>query len=135
MKARVIVYPREEILDPQGQAICEALGRVGFDEVEEVRAGKSFDIELKARSRAAAENKGIASPVAGDADILVAPDLESGNMIAKQLIHLAGAEAAGIVLGARVPIMLTSRADDVLARLASAAIAQLYVRRHAEGAL
>jgi len=86
-------------------------------------------------SKAAAEAKGIASPVAGDADILVAPDLESGNMIAKQLIHLAGAEAAGIVLGARVPIMLTSRADDVLARLASAAIAQLYVRRHAEGAL
>ena len=85
-------------------------------------------------SKAAAEAKGIASPVAGDADILVAPDLESGNMIAKQLIHLAGAEAAEIVLGGRVPIMLTSRADAVLARLASAAIAQLYVRRHAEGA-
>ncbi|MCB2052641.1 MAG: bifunctional enoyl-CoA hydratase/phosphate acetyltransferase [Geminicoccaceae bacterium] len=82
-------------------------------------------------SPAAAEAKGIRSPVAGRADILVAPDLESGNMIAKQLIHLAGADAAGIVLGARVPVMLTSRADDVLARLASAALAQLFVRHRA----
>ena len=82
-------------------------------------------------SPAAAEAKGIRSPVAGRADILVAPDLESGNMIAKQLIHLAGADAAGIVLGARVPVMLTSRADDVLARLASAALPQLFVRHRA----
>nr|WP_253272979.1 bifunctional enoyl-CoA hydratase/phosphate acetyltransferase [Halomonas sp. PR-M31] len=76
----------------------------------------------------AAKAKGISSPVAGDADILVAPDLEAGNMIAKQLIYLAGADAAGVVLGARVPIMLTSRADNTLSRLASAAIVQLYVR-------
>ena len=66
--------------------------------------------------------------MAGDADILVAPDLESANMIAKQLIYLAGAEAAGVVLGARVPIMLTSRADSTLSRLASAALARLFVR-------
>ncbi len=57
MKARVIVYPREEILDPQGKAICEALGRVGFHEVEEVRAGKSFDIELAVDSRREAEKR------------------------------------------------------------------------------
>lgn len=84
-------------------------------------------------SKAAAEAKGINSPVTGEADILVAPDLEAGNMIAKQLIYLAGADAAGIVLGARVPIMLTSRADGPAARLASAALAQLYVRRNLEG--
>ena len=82
-------------------------------------------------SPTAAATKGLVSPVAGDADILVAPDLEAGNMMAKQLIYLAGAEAAGIVLGARVPIMLTSRADDQLSRLASAALAQLFVRRSA----
>lgn len=82
-------------------------------------------------SEAAARAKGIVSAVAGDADILVAPDLEAGNMIAKQLIYLAGADAAGIVLGARVPIMLTSRADEELARMASCALAQLFVHRTA----
>jgi phosphate acetyltransferase len=76
-------------------------------------------------SRAAAAIKKIASPLAGDADILVAPDLEAGNMIAKQLSYLAGADSAGIVLGARVPIILTSRADSVTSRLASIALARL----------
>ncbi|WP_035567726.1 bifunctional enoyl-CoA hydratase/phosphate acetyltransferase, partial [Litchfieldella anticariensis] len=71
----------------------------------------------------AARQKGIVSEVAGQADILMAPDLEAANMIAKLLIHLAGAQAAGLVVGARVPIMLTSRADDIDARLASAALA------------
>ncbi|MGI9406138.1 MAG: bifunctional enoyl-CoA hydratase/phosphate acetyltransferase, partial [Hyphomicrobiaceae bacterium] len=74
----------------------------------------------------AARIKGIVSPVAGNADILVTPDLETGNMLGKQLLYLAGAEAAGVVLGARVPIMLTSRADGTLSRLASAAVVQLY---------
>ncbi|MDF1775994.1 MAG: bifunctional enoyl-CoA hydratase/phosphate acetyltransferase [Rhizobiaceae bacterium] len=78
-------------------------------------------------SRAAAEAKDIHSEVAGDADILIVPDLEAGNMIAKQLIYLAGADAAGIVMGARIPIVLTSRADGLLSRLASTAIAQLVV--------
>ncbi len=85
-------------------------------------------------SKEAAKTKGIASAVAGDADILVAPDLEAGNMIAKQLIYLAGADAAGLVLGARVPIMLTSRADGALARQASCALAQLFVHRSREAA-
>lgn len=80
-------------------------------------------------SKAAAKTKGIVSEVAGDADILVVPDLEAGNMLAKQLVYLAGAESAGIVLGARAPIMLTSRADGELSRLASAALAQLFVHR------
>jgi phosphate acetyltransferase len=74
-------------------------------------------------SREAARVKGIRSEVAGDADILVVPDLEAGNMLAKQLSFLANADAAGIVLGARVPIILTSRADTVRARMASCAVA------------
>jgi len=73
----------------------------------------------------AAKAKGIVSPVAGHADVLVVPNLEAGNMLAKQLQYLAGAEAAGIVVGARVPIALTSRADTVRSRLVSAAIAKL----------
>ncbi|WP_062228524.1 bifunctional enoyl-CoA hydratase/phosphate acetyltransferase [Aureimonas frigidaquae] len=81
----------------------------------------------------AAERKGIRSPVAGAADILIVPDIESGNMMAKQLFYLAGAESAGIVMGARVPIMLTSRADGRMSRLASAAAALLVARRRREG--
>jgi phosphate acetyltransferase len=73
----------------------------------------------------AARTKGIVSPVAGQADVLVVPDLEAGNMLAKQLIYFAGATAAGLVLGARVPIVLTSRADPMSARIASAALAKL----------
>jgi phosphate acetyltransferase len=95
-------------------------------------AGGTVDGPLafdNAISKEAARAKGIASPVAGDADILVVPDLEAGNMLAKQLIYLAGAEAAGLVLGARVPIMLTSRADGVLARSASCALANLFIHR------
>jgi phosphate acetyltransferase len=73
----------------------------------------------------AAQIKKIDSPVAGQADILVVPDLEAGNMLAKSLTFMAGADAAGIVLGARVPIILTSRADSLIARLASCAVAAL----------
>jgi len=69
----------------------------------------------------AARTKKIVSPVAGQADILLVPDLESGNMVAKQLTYLAGADSAGIVLGTRVPIVLTSRADNIRTRLASTA--------------
>jgi phosphate acetyltransferase/phosphate butyryltransferase len=73
----------------------------------------------------AAKTKGISSPVAGDADILIAPDLEAGNILAKLLTFLAKADAAGIVLGARVPIILTSRADSVRVRMASCGVAML----------
>ncbi|MDO5757335.1 MAG: bifunctional enoyl-CoA hydratase/phosphate acetyltransferase [Rhodobacterales bacterium] len=82
-------------------------------------------------SPVAAAAKGIVSDVAGIADILVAPDLEAANMMAKQLIYLAGADAAGIVLGARVPIILTSRADSTVSRLASCALAQLFISHQA----
>jgi phosphate acetyltransferase len=74
----------------------------------------------------AAKIKGIRSAVAGQAQILVVPDLEAGNMLAKNLTFLSNADAAGIVLGARVPIILTSRADDVRTRMASCAVAALY---------
>src|SRR5260370_34061788 len=84
-------------------------------------------------SPAAAAEKGIVSEVAGRADILVAPDLEAGNMLAKELIFLAGADAAGVVLGARVPIILASRADAERARLASCAVAGLLARRPGAG--
>jgi phosphate acetyltransferase len=73
--------------------------------------------------------KKIKSPVAGRANVLVAPDLEAGNMLAKSLSFLAGADAAGIVLGARVPIILTSRADSVLTRNASCAVAVLLAKQ------
>jgi phosphate acetyltransferase len=76
-------------------------------------------------SEEAAKIKGIRSPVAGHANVLVVPDLEAGNLLAKSLSFLAGADAAGIVLGARVPIILTSRADSVMTRLASCAVASL----------
>ncbi len=80
----------------------------------------------------AAKVKGIVSPVAGRAQILVVPDLEAGNMLAKNLIFMAGADAAGIVLGARVPVILTSRADSVHTRLASAAVGTLYAHHLAQ---
>jgi phosphate acetyltransferase len=82
----------------------------------------------------AAAIKGIRSEVAGRANILVVPDLEAGNMLAKNLSFLSGADAAGIVVGARVPVILTSRADNVRTRLASCAIASVYahsLRAHA----
>jgi len=82
----------------------------------------AFDNAISAH---AAQVKGIVSPVAGDADILAVPDLESGNMLAKQLEYLAGASVSGLVLGARVPIALTSRADGPRARVASALLALL----------
>lgn len=78
-------------------------------------------------SEVAAHAKGIVSPVAGRANVLVVPDLEAGNMLVKQLVYLADADVSGIVLGARVPIILTSRADTALARLGSCALAVLLV--------
>ena len=82
----------------------------------------AFDNAISAQ---AAQIKGIRSSVAGDADILLAPDLEAGNILAKQLSFLANADSAGLVLGARVPIILTSRADSVRSRIASCAVAAL----------
>jgi phosphate acetyltransferase len=90
----------------------------------------AFDNAISAE---AARTKKIVSPVAGQADILLVPDLEAGNMLAKQLCYLAGAEGAGIVLGARVPIVLTSRADSVRSRLASTAVMALVAHARRTG--
>jgi phosphotransacetylase len=81
-------------------------------------------------SLAAAQVKGIRSEVADRADILIVPDLESGNMLAKQLMYLGGAASAGIVLGARVPIVLTSRADTYESRIVSCALALLLAHHY-----
>jgi phosphate acetyltransferase len=92
----------------------------------------AFDNAISAE---AARIKGIRSEVAGDPDILLVPDLEAGNMLAKQLSFLANADSAGVVLGARVPIILTSRADSVRSRIASCGVAKLAAaaRRQAGG--
>jgi phosphotransacetylase len=84
-------------------------------------------------SKEAAKIKGISSPVAGDPDILLVPDLEAGNMLAKQLSFLANADSAGLVLGARVPIILTSRADTVRSKIASCAVAVLAAHARRRG--
>ncbi len=85
-------------------------------------------------SEAAAREKEIVSPVAGHADILLVPNIEAGNMLAKQLTFLGGADAAGVVIGARVPIILTSRADSQRTRLASCAVAVLLARANTKAA-
>src|SRR5437763_13219150 len=78
------------------------------------------------------KSKKVDSPVAGRANVLLVPDLEAGNMLAKSLTFMAGADAAGIVLGARVPIILTSRADSLVSRLASCAVAVLVAKARRE---
>ena len=92
----------------------------------------AFDTAISVES---ARVKGLFSEVAGHADILVVPDIESGNMLYKQMTYLSGIEAAGVVLGASVPIILTSRGSDELSRKASCVMALLYVRRKKEGAV
>ncbi|ATQ69176.1 MULTISPECIES: bifunctional enoyl-CoA hydratase/phosphate acetyltransferase [Methylosinus] len=109
-------------------ALCKMADR-GQITGADVDGPLAFD---NAISLEAAKTKGITSSVAGDADILLAPDLEAGNILAKQLVYLAGAEDAGLVLGARAPIVLTSRADGVRARVVSCALAQLFAHRTLE---
>ena len=113
-------------------ALCKMADRGQITRRRLLDGPLAFD---NAISAAAARTKHIVSPVAGQADILLVPDLEAGNMLAKQLQYLAGADTAGIVLGARVPIILTSRADNVRMRVGSAAVAKLLVRAQAEPAV
>jgi phosphate acetyltransferase len=105
----------------EAAALCKMADR-GQITGGELDGPLAFDNAISAE---AAEIKGIKSPVAGQAQILVVPDLEAGNMLAKNLSFLSKADAAGIVLGARVPIILTSRADNLRTRLASCAVASL----------
>jgi phosphate acetyltransferase/phosphate butyryltransferase len=129
-RPRVAVLAAVETVNPHmpatldAAALCKMADR-GQIEGAVVDGPLAFD---NAVSAAAARTKGIVSPVAGAADILVVPDLESGNMLAKQLEYLGGAASAGIVLGARVPIVLTSRADTRESRVASCAVALVAAR-------
>jgi phosphotransacetylase len=130
-RPKVAILSAVETVYPRVKSTVEAAALCKMADRGQITGGVldgplAFD---NAISRAAAEAKHIVSPVAGDADVLVVPDLVSGNILAKQLIYLAGADAAGLVLGARAPIMLTSRADATLARTASCALAQLFVHR------
>lgn len=126
---RVAVLAAVETVNSKMQATLDAaaltvMAARGQIEGAMVDGPLAFD---NAISIEAARAKSITSPVAGEADILLVPDLEAGNMLAKQLIYFAGADAAGLVLGARVPIILTSRADPAKVRMASAALARLTV--------
>lgn len=127
---RVAILAAVETLNPKMRATIDAATLCKMAERGQITGGVldgplGFD---NAISLTAARAKGILSPVAGQADILVVPDIESGNMVAKQLAYLADALAAGIVLGARVPIALPDRADDRLARMASAMLIQIVAR-------
>jgi phosphate acetyltransferase/phosphate butyryltransferase len=128
--AKVAILSAVETVNPKIQSTLEAAALCKMADRGQITGGVldgplAFD---NAISEEAARTKGIVSPVAGQADILVVPDLEAGNMLAKQLEYLAGAQTSGIVLGARVPIVLTSRADNPLARMASCALALLLVQ-------
>lgn len=131
---RVAVLCAVETVNPAMQSTLDAAALCKMAERCQI-TGALVDGPLafdNAVSAQAALVKGIISPVAGHADILLVPDVEAGNMLAKQLEYLGGAQMAGIVLGARVPIILTSRADPTLARLGSCAIA-LLLARHQQG--
>lgn len=122
---RVAVLAAVETVNPHMQATLDAAALCKMAERGQIK-GAIVDGPLafdNAISAAAAKQKHIDSPVAGQVDILLVPDIEAGNMLAKQLTFLANADAAGVVLGASVPIILTSRADNDRARLASCAIA------------
>jgi phosphotransacetylase len=124
---RVAILSAVETVNPKLQSTLDAAALCKMADRGQITGGLldgplAFD---NAVNPEAALEKGIVSPVAGRADILVVPDLVAGNMLAKQLIFLAGADAAGVVLGARVPIVLTSRADSKEARIASCAVAVL----------
>jgi phosphate acetyltransferase len=126
-RPKVAVLAAVETVNSKMQATLDAAALCKMAERGQIRGGLidgplAFD---NAISKDAARIKGITSDVAGDPDILLAPDLEAGNILAKQLSFLARADSAGLVLGARVPIILTSRADSVRSRIASCGVAMV----------
>src|SRR6476659_3527926 len=126
-EVRVAILSAMETVNPDVTSTLEAAALCKMADRGQI-TGAVLDGPLaldNAISMEAASIKKISSPVAGRANVLVVPDLEAGNMLAKSLSFLADADAAGIVLGAKVPIILTSRADEEIARLASCAVAQL----------
>jgi phosphotransacetylase len=135
---KVAVLSAVETVNPDLRSTIDAAALCKMADRGQIRGGildgpLAFD---NAISELAARTKSIRSPVAGVADILLVPNIEAGNMLAKQLLYFAGADAAGIVLGARVPVILTSRADNVRMRIGSAAVGKLLVNaRRAANAL
>jgi len=126
-RPKVAILAAVETVSSRMPATLDAAALCKMAERGQIKGGVldgplAFD---NAISRDAAKIKGIVSEVAGDPDILLAPDLEAGNMMAKQLSFLANADSAGLVLGARVPVILTSRADSLRSRIASCAVAVL----------
>jgi len=135
---KVAILAAVETVNSRMPATIDAAALCKMSERGQIEGGPldgplAFD---NAISKRAAETKGIASEVAGDPDILLVPDLEAGNILAKLLTFLANADSAGLVLGARVPVILTSRADSVRSRIASCAVAALvaHARRRKPGA-
>ncbi len=130
---RVAILSAVETVNPRIPSTVEAAALCKMADRRQISGGLldgplAFD---NAISSEAARIKGIESPVAGRPDILLVPDLTSGNMLVKQLTFLGGADAAGIVLGARVPVILSSRSDSLRSRLASCALAVLLLHREA----
>ncbi|HTO91566.1 MAG TPA: phosphate acetyltransferase [Candidatus Sulfotelmatobacter sp.] len=135
-EVRVAILSAMETVNPKVPSTIEAAALCKMADRGQITGG-ILDGPLaldNAISPEAAEIKKIVSPVAGRANVLIVPDLEAGNMLAKSLSFLAGADAAGIVLGAKVPVILTSRADTVVARLASCAVAVFVAQARRENA-
>jgi phosphate acetyltransferase len=135
-EARVAILSAMETVNPKVASTVEAAALCKMADRGQITGG-ILDGPLaldNAINLQAASIKKIASPVAGRANVLIVPDLEAGNMLAKSLSFLAQADSAGIVLGAKVPIILTSRADSVMARLASCAVASLVAGLRRESA-
>ena len=133
-RPKVAILSAMETVNPKLESTVEAAALCKMADRGQITGGV-LDGPLaldNAISPEAARIKGIGGPVAGQADILVVPDLEAGNMLAKSLSFLADADSAGIVVGARVPITLTSRADSVESRLASCAVAGLVAHHRRE---
>ena len=130
---RVAILSALETVNPEVRSTLEAAAICKMADRKQIM-GAMVDGPLaldNAISLEAARTKGIDSPVAGRANVLVVPDIEAGNMLVKSLTFLADADAAGIVVGARAPVILTSRADSLISRLASCAVATLVIQRAA----
>jgi phosphate acetyltransferase len=134
-RPKVAILAAVETVNSKMQATLDAAALCKMAERKQI-TGADLDGPLafdNAISKDAAKTKGIRSEVAGDPDILLTPDLEAGNILAKQLSFLANADSAGIVLGARVPIILTSRADSVRSRIASCGVAMIAAHARRQG--
>lgn len=128
VRPKVAVLAAIETVNPDMRSTIEAAALAKMAERGQIRHGivdgpLAFDVAVSA---AAAQEKGLVSPVAGDPDVLLAPDIEAANMLYKQAAYLAGAELGGLVIGASVPVLLTSRADSVATRINSCILANLY---------